>query len=106
MRIILDYKQAANATCTSMNDHVPVHLAAAAIGQALVVQRVNAPAHAPEWAEWLEEIGFLPGEPVCVMARGLPGADPLVIRVGQSTFALRRAEAECVAVRQPGAAHG
>jgi ferrous iron transport protein A len=31
-----------------------------------------------------------------VMARGLPGADPLVVRVGNSTFALRRAEAACV----------
>ena len=33
-----------------------------------------------------------------VVAALLPGADPLVIRVGESTFALRRAEAECVAV--------
>ena len=73
-------------------------LAHAEIGDALLVQRVQAPAHSPEWAQWLEEIGFLPGEPVSVMARGLPGGDPLVIRVGESTFALRRAEAECVNV--------
>ena len=26
----------------------------------------------------------------------MPGADPLVVRIGQSTFALRRAEADCV----------
>ena len=32
------------------------------------------------------------------MARGLPGGDPLVVRIGQSTFALRRAEAACVQV--------
>ena len=32
------------------------------------------------------------------MARALPGGDPLVVRVGQSTFALRRAEAACVEV--------
>jgi len=76
----------------------PQSLAHAEIGDALLVQRVLAPEHAPEWAQWLEEIGFLPGEPVSVMARGLPGADPLVIRVGESTFALRRAEAECVSV--------
>lgn len=46
----------------------------------------------------LAEIGFLPGERVMVMARGRPGDDPLVVRVGLSTFALRRAEAACVHV--------
>ena len=88
MRIILDSEIMSQ----------PQSLALAEIGDALLVQGVSAPEHAPEWAQWLEEIGFLPGEPVSVMARGVPGADPLVIRVGESTFALRRAEAECVAV--------
>lgn len=78
----------------------PANLAEAAIGQALVVQQVSSPSDAPEWGQWLEEIGFLPGEAVKVMARGLPGADPLVVRIGQSTFALRRAEAQCVAVSE------
>jgi ferrous iron transport protein A len=62
------------------------------------VIEVQVPAHAPEWARWLAEIGFLPGEPVAVLARGAPGGDPLVVRVGHSTFALRRAEAACVHV--------
>ena len=31
----------------------------------------------------LLEIGFLPGEPVRVMARGFPGSDPLAVRVGK-----------------------
>jgi ferrous iron transport protein A len=84
-----------------MQNPAPASLAEAAIGEALVVRKVSAPAFAPEWAPWLEEIGFMPGELVCVMARGLPGADPLVVRIGQSTFALRRAEAECVAVTRP-----
>ncbi|HUX24758.1 MAG TPA: FeoA family protein [Burkholderiales bacterium] len=70
----------------------------AAIGDALTVQQVHAPQTAPEWARWLEEIGFLVGESVMLMARGLPGGDPLVVRIGQSTFALRRAEAACVRV--------
>ncbi|MDN3921906.1 FeoA family protein [Roseateles violae] len=83
---------------------VPASLALADIGDALCVQSVSAPSHAPEWAGWLEEIGFLPGEPVRVMARGVPGADPLVVRVGESTFALRRAEAECVKVGRAEAA--
>ena len=71
----------------------------AVIGQALTVCRVQAPAAAPEWARWLEEIGFVVGEQVKLMARALPGGDPLVVRVGQSTFALRCAEAACVEVR-------
>ena len=70
----------------------------AMIGQALMVQHVQAPHAAPEWARWLDEIGFIVGEQVMLMARGLPGGDPLVVRIGQSTFALRRAEAACVGV--------
>ncbi|MBI5718973.1 MAG: ferrous iron transport protein A [Burkholderiales bacterium] len=54
--------------------------------------------HAAEWAAWLAEIGFLPGEPVQVLAYGVLGGDPLVVRIGDSTFALRRAEAACVQV--------
>ncbi|MEI7614018.1 MAG: FeoA family protein [Betaproteobacteria bacterium] len=70
----------------------------AAIGHPLIVHQVQAPLAAPEWARWLEEIGFLIGEKVMLMARSLPGGDPLVVRVGQSTFALRKAEAACVQV--------
>ncbi len=70
----------------------------AAIGDALKVEHVQASVVAPEWARWLEEIGFVVGERVMLMARGLPGGDPLVVRVGQSTFALRRAEAACIQV--------
>lgn len=60
---------------------------------------VDAPGHAPEWSGWLAEIGFLPGERVQLLGRAVPGGDPLVVRVGDSTFALRVAEAACVQVR-------
>ncbi len=50
----------------------------------------------------LMELGFLPGESVRVLARGFPAGDPLAVRVGQATFALRRPEAALVRVR-PGA---
>ncbi|HEX5162539.1 MAG TPA: FeoA family protein [Steroidobacteraceae bacterium] len=66
--------------------------------QSAHVVALAAPAGAPEWAQWLTEIGFLPGEPVVVLARGRPGGDPLVVRIGDSTFALRRAEALCIQV--------
>ena len=46
----------------------------------------------------LLEIGFLPGEPVRLMASGPAGRDPLAVRVGRSTFALRRHEAALVRV--------
>ena len=47
----------------------------------------------------LADIGFTAGETVTVLARAWPGGDPLVVRVGASRFALRRAEAACVQVR-------
>lgn len=52
----------------------------------------------------LMEIGFLPGEPVRVIASGFPSADPLAVRIGQATFALRRHEAALVQVRVTAAA--
>jgi ferrous iron transport protein A len=70
----------------------------AAIGRACRVVAVHAPEGAPDWGRWLSEIGFLPGERVTVTARSVWGGDPMVVRVGQSTFALRRAEAACVEI--------
>ena len=75
-----------------------VSLADAATGELFTVDSVLAPASAPEWAGQLEDIGFLTGERVAIMARGVPGGDPLVVRVGLSTFALRLVEAACVKV--------
>ena len=49
-------------------------------------------------SERLSEIGFTHGESVAVLARSVPGGDPMVVRVGQSRFALRRAEARCIHV--------
>jgi ferrous iron transport protein A len=51
-----------------------------------------------ERRERLIEIGFLPGEPAAVIARGQPGNEPLAVRIGLSTFALRRVEAASVLV--------
>ncbi len=52
----------------------------------------------------LVEIGFVPGERVCVIAHGLPGGEPIAVRLGDTTFALRRFEAGFIRV-QPLAAH-
>ena len=52
----------------------------------------------------LTEIGFVPGEAVRIVASGVPGREPLAVRLGHTTFALRRHEAALVRVT-PGAAH-
>jgi ferrous iron transport protein A len=74
----------------------PMNLDTAPLTTPLRVKRVRSDALNLEQARQLEEIGFLPDEQVAVMARAFPGGDPLVVRVGLSTFALRRAEARCV----------
>ncbi len=47
----------------------------------------------------LRELGFVPGETVSLVATGPVGADPVLIQVGYTRFALRRAEAERVRVQ-------
>lgn len=79
----------------------PLSLADAVVGEVFVVSHVVAPPGAPQWARQLEDIGFIAGERVALMARGVPGGDPLVVRVGLSTFALRLAEATCVRLAPP-----
>lgn len=74
-------------------------LSSATVGLPMTVVEVRADARAPEWAGRLRELGFIAGEPVRVLRRGQPGGEPLAVRVGVSTFALRRAEADCVLVR-------
>lgn len=73
-------------------------LADADLGQLFTIVGLNAPQTMKGWQTQLEDIGFLPGEHVAVMVRGMPGGDPLVVRVGLSTFALRQVEAACVQV--------
>jgi ferrous iron transport protein A len=46
----------------------------------------------------LRDLGFVPGARCEVVARMWPGGDPMAVRVGGSTFALRRAEAVAVRV--------
>jgi ferrous iron transport protein A len=46
----------------------------------------------------LAELGFLPGEAVRIVARGLLARAPIAVRVGTGTFALRLCEAACIRV--------
>jgi len=46
----------------------------------------------------LLELGFVPGEPVEIVEEIWPGGDPMAVRLGNTTFALRRREAAAVIV--------
>ena len=46
----------------------------------------------------LIEIGFAPGETVRVVAHGMPGHEPIAVRLGATMFALRRFEADYIQV--------
>lgn len=46
----------------------------------------------------LLELGFVPGERVHVVREGRPGREPLAVRLGHTTFALRRREAAFIQV--------
>jgi ferrous iron transport protein A len=46
----------------------------------------------------LLELGFIPGEPIEVVEEIWPGGDPIAVRLGCTTFALRRREAGAVLV--------
>jgi len=44
----------------------------------------------------LMELGFVAGEQIEILTEARPGRDPFVVRVGTTTFALRRREVETV----------
>jgi len=50
-------------------------------------------------ARRLMELGFVPGETIRLLKRGMPGGEPLAIKVGHSTFALRRFEAALISIQ-------
>jgi ferrous iron transport protein A len=47
----------------------------------------------------LGELGFIPGEPLQILHRGPGGREPLAVVVGETMFALRWLEAECIEVK-------
>ncbi|MCU6433370.1 ferrous iron transport protein A [Undibacterium sp. Jales W-56] len=50
----------------------------------------------------LKELGFVKGESVKILHRGYFGGEPLAVRIGESTFALRRFEAAFIGVAKAG----
>lgn len=62
-------------------------------GMTATIARVEDARASDPIAERLRDLGFVPGEPVTVIAEGPIGGDPLVVQIGYTRFALRRAEA-------------
>ncbi len=50
-------------------------------------------------ARRLRELGFVNGEEVEIVAKGPLGAEPLLVQVGFTRFALRRSEAARISLR-------
>jgi ferrous iron transport protein A len=63
-----------------------------------VIDEVEARSVDDPIAKRLRELGFVNGEPVRIVARGPIGADPLLVQIGFTRFALRREEARRVSV--------
>jgi len=69
------------------------------------VERVEDRAPNDGIARRLRELGFVAGEPVQVMAAGPVGAEPVLVQIGYTRFALRRSEAARVWVRAADTGH-
>ena len=64
-----------------------------------VIDRVHDAHVADPIAQRLRDLGFVDGEPVRVVAVAPMGGDPVLIQIGFTRFALRRAEAARISVR-------
>jgi len=82
----------------------PVPLSCIGVGQSVIVHEVRCGISKTEGGDIglrLLELGFIEGEPLRVVAHGYPGREPIAVRIGNTTFALRRFEAEHVLVVSP-----
>lgn len=66
--------------------------------QATVVQ-VTTQTEPDPIASRLRDLGFVAGEPVSLVALGPFGADPILVQIGFTRFALRRSEAARIEVQ-------
>jgi ferrous iron transport protein A len=76
----------------------PVRLSDLPKGAEAQVERVEAAHESDAIARRLRDLGFVRGEAVRIVATGPLGAEPLLVQVGHTRFALRRSEAARVRV--------
>lgn len=65
-----------------------------------VVGSIDAKGENDTIAQRLNDLGFVAGEPVRVVAQAPWGGDPILVQVGATRFALRRSEAQRVQVTE------
>ena len=100
MRTVLIHTQAMDASATPAG--IPlnpgyVSLSALAQGSSGLVVGVGTPTGSMTALERrLLELGFISGEQFEIVAEAWPGRDPFVVRIGNTTLALRRREAESI----------
>jgi ferrous iron transport protein A len=85
----------------TINSHSQVRvmlLSQLAQGVMAVIAGVDGVGEADSIARRLQDLGFVDGEPVRVIARGPFGGEPLAVQIGFTRFALRIAEANRVRV--------
>ena len=78
-----------------------VPLSRIGVGQTVTIREVRTGVSELEGGDIglrLLELGFVEGETLRVVAHGYPGREPLAVRIGNTTFALRRFEADHVLV--------
>jgi ferrous iron transport protein A len=71
------------------------------VGQSVVIREIRSGVSEREGGDIglrLLELGFVEGEVLRVIAHGYPGGEPIAVRIGNTTFALRRFEADHVLV--------
>ena len=71
-----------------------ISLSALSPGASGVIVRVSGAGELSALDLRLLELGFCSGERVEILAESRPGRDPFVVRIGNTTLALRRREAE------------
>lgn len=80
-----------------------MRLSELSLGVSAVVLHVEETSPSDPIARRLRDLGFVAGEPIKLVARGPVGADPLLVQIGFTRFALRRSEAARVLLDTAGA---
>jgi ferrous iron transport protein A len=78
-----------------------IPLSRVGVGQTVAIREVRTGATELEAGNIglrLLELGFVEGESLRVIAQGFPAGEPIAVRIGNTTFALRRFEADHVLV--------
>ena len=78
-------------------------LSALKVKQAATISKVNRISVESEQQDLvairLESLGFVPGTRVEVITKGIFGGDPILIQIGFTRFALRKAEADKIEIQ-------